>query len=565
MLIHDLIFATAERLGGRPAYWLRCGLEARPFSYAEMADRIRTLAAGLQELGVGAGDRVGLYAPNSPEWGQIYLSILAAGGIVVPLDPQAKYLELRSIIARSQIKYLFCAGNAYDDLTELKSMSAPYPDIIAIDPPRDRSVPIDLSLGKLIELGRDRELQASTAQPTDMAILIFTSGTSGDCKGVMLSHDNIVSDLQAVMPRLAVGPDDVFLSVLPLHHTFEATCGFLYPLSIGASIVYVSSLKSADIMADIKQFKVTLMCGVPLLFEKMYGGIQRALQKKSLPARLFVRFGQKFSDLTKALLNQPAGSLIFATLRRKAGLDSIRMLVSGGAALDPEISRFFNNLGILLLQGYGLTETSPVLSVNDKSDNNYASVGRPLPGVEVKILDTNEQGVGEIAVRGRMVMLGYFENPGATAAVMDDGFFMTGDLGYLDSAGHIHITGRKKNVIITPAGKNIYPEEIEAVIDASPFIMECTILPRPKGTGQEPIAVVVPDYEFIASINNGTRLNDGEIRELLREEVLRHCDQLAEFKRVKDVIVMTEELPKTSTRKVRRHVLLETLQKLGAI
>ncbi len=565
MLIHDFIFQTAKRYPERTAYWLRTSLDVKPLSYSALVVRITRIAAGLQELGVKEGTRVGIYAPNSPEWGMVYLGILAAGGTVVPLDPQAKYLELRSIITRSAMSHLFCSFSSYGDLMELKSMSAPYPEVIAIDPPSDSVVPIDLTLQKIEELGIDKTLASRATRPEDLAVIIFTSGTSGDSKGVMLSHQNIVSDIEAVYPRLPIGPDDIFLSVLPLHHTFESTCGLLFPLSVGASIVYVTSLKSTDLLADLKQFRATLMCGVPLLYEKMYGGIQRALQKKSLIARLYVELGQRLSDVSKALVNRTSGRLIFRALRRKAGLDSVRMMVSGGAALDPEISRFFNNLGIPLLQGYGLTETSPVLSVNDQTDNRYSAVGRPLDGVEVKILDANEAGIGEIAVRGKMVMMGYFENPEATAEVMREGFFATGDLGYVDKDGFIHITGRKKNVIITPAGKNIYPEEIEAVIDASPYVLECAVLPRPRGTGQEPIAVIVPDYEYIAAENNGNQPDDEAIREVIRTEVLRHCDQLAEFKRVKDVIIMTEELPKTSTRKVRRFVLLDTLQKLGQL
>ena len=567
MLIHELLFNSAEHHTDRPAFWLRAATGFIPMSHAELARRVKTIAAGLAPLGHEPGGRIGIYAGNSPEWCMVYMAILAAGGVVVPLDPQLKYLELRTIIAKADMRYIFCASGSYDDLVELATMSAPHPVIIAIDDEEKETEGSGTrtSLEQLEELGRDRQLAASPAKPSDLAVLIFTSGTSGDSKGVMLSHENITADIEAIIPRLVITKEDRFLSVLPLHHTFEATCGFIFPLSIGASIGYVRSLKSADLMADVRNLRATVMCGVPLLFEKMYWGIQRALEKKTLVARLYVDLGRRFSEISKSVLNLSAGKLIFRGLRNKAGLDSIRMFVSGGAALDPKVSRFFNNLGIVLLQGYGLTETSPVLSVNRESDNNYSSVGRPLDGVEVKILDANEQGIGEIAVRGRMVMLGYYEDSEATRAVMRDGYFATGDLGYLDDDGHIHITGRMKNVIITPAGKNIYPEEIESVIDTSPFVAECAVLPRAKGTGQEPIAVVVPDFEFIASLNENVVPTDAEICKIIKAEVLQLCEQLAEFKRIKDVIVMTEEFPKTSTRKVKRHVLVDTLQKLGQL
>ena len=563
MLIHELLNKSAELNADRTAFWLRTGEGFRPLTYGAMWRRVSAIAAGLPELGHQPGGRIGIYAGNSPEWCLIYMAILAAGGVVVPLDPQLKYLELRTIIARAEIRHIFCAHSSYDDLIELSTMSIPHPDIIAIDSPPESTAALTLS--QLEGLGFGKTPPPSPAKPDALAILIFTSGTSGDSKGVMLSHENITSDLEAIKPRLLITHEDRFLSVLPLHHTFESTCGFIFPLSIGASIGYVQSLKSADLMADVKALGATVMCGVPLLYEKIYWGIQRALQKKSPVARLYVNLGRKFSDLSKSVLNIAAGKLIFKSLRSKAGLSSVRMFVSGGAALDPEVSRFFNNLGIVLLQGYGLTETSPVLSVNREIDNDYNSVGKPLDGVDIKILDVNEQGIGEIAARGKMIMLGYYQNPEATSAVMRDGYFATGDLGYVDSKGHIHITGRKKNVIITPAGKNIYPEEIEAVIDSSPYIVESAVLPRQKGTGQEPIAVVVPDFEYIASLNANHVPTDEEIRKILKSEVLKLCEQLAEYKRVKDVLVMTEELPKTSTRKVKRFVLIDTLQKLGEL
>jgi long-chain acyl-CoA synthetase len=318
-------------------------------------------------------------------------------------------------------------------------------------------------------------------------------------------------------------------------------------------------------MADVGAIQATVMCGVPLLYEKMYTGMQRALSKRTFATRLYVDLGQRIAGLSRSIFDLAAGRLIFRSLRSRAGLDSIRMFVSGGAAINPEISRFFNNLGIVLLQGYGLTETSPVLSVNTEADNNYSSVGRPLDGVEVQIFQSNEKGVGEIAVKGKMVMLGYYNDETSTREVMQDGFFLTGDLGYLDGQGHLHITGRKKNVIITPAGKNIYPEEIETLLESSPLIMECSVLPRKRGSGEEPVAVVVPDFEAIASMREELKTPDDEVRKILKAEVVRVCSQLAEFKRIKDVIVMTEELPKTSTRKVKRYVLIDSLKQLGEL
>ncbi len=567
MLIHDLVFESAGKFAERTAFWVRSGDQINPMTYLELGEKIKTIAAGIRKLGLAPGDRIGLYATNKPEWSITYMAILAAGGVVVPLDPNLKLLELRGIIARAGMKYLFSDWVNFDDLQELQTLADPYPDMVLVDrldtgPPKERD---GLSLTKLLKLGKGLGYEPSKRRPEDLALLIFTSGTMGDSKGVMLSHANIVADIEAVRGRLDVGPEDRFLSVLPLYHTFEATCGMIYPLAQGASILYVRSLKSAQLMMDIERVGATLMCGVPLLYEKMYSGIRRSLAKKAWATQLYVDLGQKFSDVSKALFNRAAGKIIFKSLRKKAGLDSIRLLISGGAAIDPDISRFFNNLGITLLQGYGLSETSPVLAVNCPKNNNYASVGTPLPGVDVKIVNPNEKGIGEIAVKGKMIMMGYYENPEATSAVMKDGYFATGDLGCLDDKGHIHITGRKKNVIVSAAGKNIYPEEIEAVIDSSPLVLECAVVPRKKSTGQEPIAVVVPDFDFLAERFPEEKLSDEELRQLMRLEVSEMCEQLSDYKRVKDVIVLTEELPKTSTRKIKRFALIDSLQQLGEI
>ena len=352
----------------------------------------------------------------------------------------------------------------YPEVLELELISSPFPDVISIDGAIDPSSAI-LTNARLQEVGSDATIPLPQIDSNSLAVLIYTSGTSAEAKGVMLSHNNIVSDIEAVLPRLPVTTEDRFLSILPLHHTLEATCGFIYPLANGASIAYSQSLKSADILADIRALRITMMCGVPLLFEKMCASIHRSVAKRALTTRLYVDLGQRIAGLSKWVFDLSVGKMLFRSLRERAGLNSIRMFVSGGAAINPDVSRFFSNLGISLLQGYGLSETSPVLAVNHERDNNYDSVGRPLDGVDVKISEPNEAGIGEILVKGKMVMLGYYDNEEATRAVMQNGFFRTGDLGYVDSAGHLHITGRMKNVIITPAGKNIYPEEIEALLE----------------------------------------------------------------------------------------------------
>jgi long-chain acyl-CoA synthetase len=551
--IPQMILNSAEQNPYRPAFWLR-GKDRHDHLSYRLAARMLNLASGLVELGVKPGTRVGIYAPNSPEWCLAYLSILTAGGVVVPLDERLKYLELRSIISRAKVEHLFCAEHSRRELAELAAMISPHPQLVSLDADRDDL----LTLARLERVGEGSE--AIPHQPTtdEMAVLLFTSGTSGDSKGVVLSQRNILADLEAIAPRFPLTSEDRFLSVLPLHHTFEATTGFLYPLFCGASIVHAAALKSSAITTDIKDYRISIMCGVPLLYEKMFLRIRKRLAEAPAAKRAYVALSRALGRLYK-----PLGRRLLRPLLRKAGLDSLRVLASGGAALSPEINRFFNELGITLIQGYGLTETSPVVSVNSVTDNCYDSVGRPLRGVEVRIDAVNNEGIGEILVRGEIVMQGYFEDQEATGEALANGWFRTGDLGRLDRRNHLHITGRQKNVIVSPAGKNIYPEEIEAVLDNSPYILESAVLPRTRGTGEEPIAVVVPDQEIIMSELGS--LADPATEELMRTEVGQLCQTLADYKRIKDVIVMTEELPKTSTRKVKKYLLVDLLQKEGVL
>lgn len=558
-LIHEMVLAAAERFPYRPAFWMRTSSGFKPLSYRDLAAQIIDVAGGLAELGVNPESRVGIYAGNSPQWCIAYLAVLACGGVVVPLDAQLKFLELKTLIGRARLAALFCPDSQREKLAELATLTPPHPAVIALD----LSSGSGITLHKLARVGEGRATAPPEVDPDGMAVLMFTSGTSGESKGVMLSHRNITSDIRASRAHLPIDANDRLLSVLPLHHVFEATCGFLYPLSVGASIGHVKSLKSADIAEGLRSLDATMMCAVPLLYEKFYLRLKRRMAESSRAKRFYVAVGRGSERVVRKLTGKSVGKAIFRPLRKQAGLASLRMLVSGGAAADPAISEFFGTLGIDLLQGYGLTETSPVLSANTAGDNRYNSVGRALPGVELKILDKADSGVGEIAARGEMVMLGYYENETATGEVMEDGFFRTGDLGYLDRDGFLHITGRKKNLIVTPAGKNIYPEEIEAEIDKSPYVLESVVLPRRKGTGEEPIAVVVPDFEIINE--SAEEMPAGGIEDLVAREVMTAVARLAEFKRVKKVIVVEEELPKTSSKKIKRHEVVENLKKAGEL
>jgi long-chain acyl-CoA synthetase len=401
----------------------------------------------------------------------------------------------------------------------------------------------------------DPERFRDAAHSSDVAVLIYTSGTTGNPKAVQLTHGNLIANLESVNRSLDFGPSDVWCSVLPLHHTFEATCGFLAALDCGATVVYARSLKSRDIIEDISANRATVMCGVPLLFEKMYQSIQRGVQAAPLPRRLL--FGVLFglSGFGWAL-GQRWGRGLFRSLRARTGMVPMRLFVSGGAPLPPHIARFFNLIGFGFLQGYGLTECSPVVSVNRPHDIKFGSVGPPLDGVEVCIGEADAGGIGEILIRGGNVTPGYKDNPAKTAELFGaEGWLHTGDLGCLKN-GHLWITGRAKNLIVSAAGKNIYPEELEEKLCASSLILEALVFgaSREGRQGEEVRAVLVPDKEqFAAELGMSTDRPDMTlIGQKLTEVVSAVNAQVADYKRIAGFDVRLEELEKTSTKKVKR-------------
>jgi long-chain acyl-CoA synthetase len=360
--------------------------------------------------------------------------------------------------------------------------------------------------------------------------------------------------VEGVETALHFDESDVFLSLLPLHHTYEATCGFITPIVSGATIVYARSLKSKEILEDIAFNKVGILCGVPLLFEKMNHAILRGVQQASVIRKILFHILYWLSSFGW-VLGYKWGRLLLASIRQKAGLSTIRMIVSGGAPLPSSTARFFNYLGIDFLQGYGLTECSPVISTNRPDNIKFGSVGPPLCNIEVRIHEPDINGIGEIAVRGKAVTPGYLDNKTATAEVIRDGWLFTGDMGYL-KGGHLWITGRRKNVIVTAAGKNIYPEELEEKLGESPFILETVVFGKRKESkqGEEVSALIVPDIEQF-KVEFGI-LSDSpdpdKIKEVIAGIVEDVNDRIAEYKRISSFEVRLQELEKTSTKKVKR-------------
>jgi long-chain acyl-CoA synthetase len=512
------------------------------YTYAELLDEIHAVAGGLSREKYQDQVEIGLISENRPEWVIAYLAILAAGKTVVPVDANLKPNEIDYIISHAGIEMLFCSGRFEPVLADLSKDL----QLFSFDENSSRSW----------NLLRRPAAPMVDFPPRDIAVLIYTSGTTGAPKAVELTHRNLLSNVEGIISAVPVEQEDVLISVLPLHHTFEATVGFLIPMMRGASIVYARSLNSRDIVEDIKRNQATIMCGVPLLYEKMYQSFKRKLQSAPFISRMIFRLLYGISSIGWRL-GLKWGRSCFGRLREKAGLGSIRLFVSGGAATPLNIQRFFNLIGFDFTQGYGLTETAPVLSTHRPNDIRFGSVGPPLDNVEIRITEPDSKGIGPIVVRGPNVTPGYRGNPEGTAELIRDGWLHTGDLGRLRK-GHLWITGRAKNVIVSAAGKNIYPEELEERLVDSRFILEAVVFGRArKGKqGEDVRTIVVPDLEQLRAelgidMDNPDREKIGDLLKSVVDEI---NNQIAGYKRIVGFDFQFDELEKTSTKKIKRFV-----------
>jgi len=541
LLLHEKIFLTCRSVPDKTA--LKSSENRKSFfTYNDIEKISPRIASLLINKGLKPGDKIGLLAENCPAWGIAYLSIICAGGIVVPFDPALKPVELASLIRLSKIKLLFIsekllsqAGRIIDSLEN---------DIETIPLNNIRDLPDE----------KTASFMDQNITPDSPAVLIYTSGTTGDPKAVVLTHRNLITNLNGIAEAIKFYPDDVFLSLLPLFHTFEVTCGFLNPLVQGLTIIYARSLKSKDIIDDIKDYSVTIVVGVPLLFEKMYISMKKKIRELPILKRIIISISYRLCKFGW-LLGLKAGKLLFKTLRQKAGLNTVRIFVSGGAPLPAFVAEWFNLLGFEFLEGYGLTECSPVVTVNHSNNIRFGSVGPPLPNVEIKINDPSPEGLGEILVRGKSTTPGYLDNPDATNELLKDGWLYTGDLGIIEN-GCLYIKGRAKNLIVSGGGKNIYPEELEDILNRSPYILESLVLGRKKHNDSHELifAIIVPDLEQLneEGIIISSQKDLDKVRSIIKIEINEANNLLSNYKRILNYELRLEEFEKTSTKKIKR-------------
>ncbi len=551
--LKDMLKQTGEVYGDRPAYIFKTEEKGkfRTITHKEFRDEINALGTVLINMGL-KDKRIAIISENRYEWELSYLAIASGVGVVVPLDKSLPDNELESLILRSQVEAIIYSSK-YDTimgtLRDKKNTNLKY--FISMD--LGENTQGIYSEKALIEKGKkllnegDSTYLNAEIDADKMGIMLFTSGTTAMSKAVMLSHKNLVTNVMDITQRFDLTEEDRFLSFLPLHHVFECTVGFLYPISIGGSIAFCEGVKH---MADnIKEFGITAMISVPAVFDIIYRKVMKAIEKKGKLQNL--EKGKKISNLLLKVKIDLRKQL-FKEVHESLG-PKLRLVVTGGAALDPETEKGFNDLGFDVEQGYGLTETAPVIAAETPKCRKLGSIGKKFPSVEVKIDNPDEEGIGELMAKGPSIMLGYYENEEATKDALDaDGWFHTGDLARIDKDGFIYISGRKKSVIVLNNGKNVFPEEIETLLNKVEGIKESFVYEKKEDDGDVKVCVkIVYDKQLIKELYNIE--GEDNIREFLWEKVKDVNRLMPKYKYVKEMIISEEELIKTTTLKIKRH------------
>lgn len=560
--LKDMLAKTEKRCGDKPAFKYKTS-EPGVFdviTYKEFIEKVNALGTKLIDLGL-KGKRIAVISENRYEWCLAYLATCCGTGVIVPLDKALPANELESLIIRSGVEAIFYSSK-YDevmqDIKQRRTTDLRY--YISMD--LDKMENGVYSEHEFVEKGKelinkgDKRFLNAKINNEEMTFMLFTSGTTAMSKAVMLSHKNICSNLMDIASVLKIDENDTLLSFLPLHHTFECTVGFLYVIYTGASVAYCEGIR--HIANNIKEFEITAMISVPALYENIYKRVMKSIEKKG-----------KLAEVEKIMKLSGMLSKVGIDLRKKMFKEiheslgpKLRLMVNGGAALDYEVEKGFSELGFRIVQGYGLTETSPVIAAGTDFEQRIGSVGKVFPSVKLKIINKDENGIGEVIVKGPSVMLGYYQNEEANKEVFEKGWLHTGDLGYIDKKGFLFLAGRKKSVIVLKNGKNVYPEEIESIINRVDGVKESFVYGKPEENNEDDLKLcveIVYDKDLIKEIYKVEEKE--EIQNALWQKIKEINKTMPPYKYIKEIIATEEPLIKTTTLKIKRYEELTKIEK----
>ncbi len=533
--LRDMLRSSCKLYGDRTAFLEKKDGEYKPTTYNKYLEDVNALGTKLTDMGL-KGERIAVIGEASYSWALSYMAVVCGVGVVVPLDKELPKEELLNLINIANVKMI---------------IYSPKVKTIDDDVKVDYKIAFGEQLDELVEEGRvllsngDRSYIDTEIDTEAMSILLFTSGTTGMAKGVMHSHRTICVNLKSMPTMFKVYPEDIFLSVLPIHHTYECTCGFLCMIYSGSAIAYCEGLR--HIVKNLKESKATVMLGVPLLFENIYKNIYKNIDKQG--KRKTVEKAIKISNAAKKV-GIDLTHILFKDIHNALG-GHLRCFISGAAAIDPVVAKGFRDFGINFIQGYGLTECAPIAALNRDKNFKDDAAGLPLPGVEIVIENANSEGIGEILIKGGNVMMGYYENPELTAQAITDGWYHSGDLGFIDEDGFVHITGRKKDVIVTKNGKNIFPEELEAYLSRSEFIDDSLVSGKERAGDTIISAQIVPNYGEIEA-KLGKDYTQEQLIELIKDEITKVNNMVQAYKHILSFSIRLRPFTKTTTHKIQR-------------
>ncbi len=551
--IQDMLIKSAKKHKDKIALEDIAPTPIAKLTYTQLLDYVLKFGNALRNIGVNERTHIAVIGENRVQWGITYLTAMTFNYVIVPIDKNLSSNEILNIIHESDSEVIVFSGSFESLLRDKMYLTKKLKLFINMDLLSSKDG--FLSMIEMINTAEPFEIAALPAiNNNDVAEIIFTSGSLGRAKGVMLSQGNLKSNLISMVSMLFIYPEDKFLSVLPMHHTYECTCGFLCPLYSGASAHYAQSLKT--VTDDLQKVKATMLLGVPLLFDKMFKRIYKSINEDKTKSKI-IKPLIKFTDVVEKVGWKSFKKIVFKELHEKFG-GSIRIFIAGGAAPDPKVAKGLREFGFNFVQGYGLTETSPILTLNRLNNFKDNAAGIPLPGVQLKINNPDPNGVGEIFAKAPNVMLGYYKNEKLTSESFEDGWFKTGDVGFFDEDGFLHISGRKKNVIISKNGENVFPEEIEDVLNRSPYVLESLVYGEKDSKHDEIIAVqLVTDAEaFIEySENNNIPITEELIQKTISQVIKDVNKELPVFKQIKKFSVRQSEFEKTTTQKIKRYLV----------